>query len=687
MMLQPINHFSEKRYKNAQAKAVFWIIVFILSVITSFILSAALLVLAIYVSFLIFSEIKINLLTIVISAGLCIMTALITYYNFKFFISFFKNFEQKGIEIHQKDYPELFALIYQIADEVGTKHPKKVLLDESINANVQYSNHVKSLFLPTRKNLTIGVGLLQMCSVEEFKGVLAHEFGHFSQKSMSIGSYAANVNRILYENLHHKQSIDDVIDDIAYVSGYIALITRGAIHYNEIFHKLYSKIHENLHFHYLTLSREMEFQADLIATKVVGIENMVRFFPRIEFYNFANRELQKFYLSKADEKEYSVNYYTNLNQVVNLFANELDIKSENGLIEPAINQIISNQEKLQIENIWSTHPTMNESIENICATQIHSKTTKSPLAKTLITNIEKFEQDFTVDYFIELGIVRKNIISEENFIQEFKAFQESTNYPKEYFRIFNETKIGYDEIIEDENLPTEKVNPTELFSKEYTSLFDIVHLNNNDIRTLNELKEQQQIKSFKYENTVYYLNDIDDLLAKIDEQQTKAVAEAIEHNKKINLFFSQNINDENRPFLTLGKTINEKIENFSEFNFKTRQNTEFLFVRSHEKVIQEGVKNICEANTIIKEYLSFILDYPALNQIFDTNAIEKIEYYIEETQIFYNEQYIDKSLSDFFENLAFIENALFEINFDNNKKFLNSFIPYFTTKKKQIIPT
>lgn len=572
-MLQPINHFSEKRYKQAQINAILWIIVFILSILLSFALSFTLLIGSIYLSYLIFASLKISLVTIVISAGLCIMTALITYYNFKFFISFFKNFEQKGIEIHQKDYPELFSLIYQIADEVGTKHPKKVLLDESINANVQYSNHVKSLFLPTRKNLTIGVGLLQMCSVEEFKGVLAHEFGHFSQKSMSIGSYAANVNRILYENLHHKQSIDEVIDNIAHVSGYIALISRGVIHYNELFHKLYSKIHKNIHFHYLTLSREMEFQADLIATKVVGIENMVRFFPRIEFYNFANGELQKFYLAKAEEKEYLVNYYTNLNQVVEFFATEMDIKSENGLIEPDLDQIFPTQEKLQIENIWSTHPTMNESIENINATQIHSKTIKSPIAKTLITDIEKFEQDFTVDYFIELGIIRKNSISEERFIEEFKAFQESTDYPKEYHKIFNQTKIGFNDINEVESDSTERINPTELFSKEYTLLFDAVHSHNNDIKNLNDLKEQQKITTFKYDNVNYTLNDIDDLLVKIDEQQTKKLAEAVAHNEKINQFFSQNISEENRSYLALGKSIQAKIESFSEFNFETRENT------------------------------------------------------------------------------------------------------------------
>lgn len=94
-----------------------------------------------------------------------------------------------------------------------------------------------------------------------------------------------------------------------------------------------------------------------------------------------------------------------------------------------------------------------------------------------------------------------------------------------------------------------------------------------------------------------------------------------------------------------------------------------------------------EANNLIKEYLSFILSYPAKNSLFNSEVIEKIEQYIEDTQIFYNEQYIEKSLTDFFETLVFIENALFEINFDNNKKFLNSFIPCFATKEKELITT
>jgi Zn-dependent protease with chaperone function len=37
------------------------------------------------------------------------------------------------------------------------------------------------MFLPIKKNLQIGLGLVNSLNVSEFKAVMAHEFGHFTQ--------------------------------------------------------------------------------------------------------------------------------------------------------------------------------------------------------------------------------------------------------------------------------------------------------------------------------------------------------------------------------------------------------------------------------------------------------------------------------------------------------------------------
>ena len=66
-----------------------------------------------------------------------------------------------------------------------------------VNAAVFYNESLLSLFLPASKNLVIGLGLVNRLNLSEFKAVLAHEFGHFSQSSMKLGTYVYTANRIL----------------------------------------------------------------------------------------------------------------------------------------------------------------------------------------------------------------------------------------------------------------------------------------------------------------------------------------------------------------------------------------------------------------------------------------------------------------------------------------------------------
>jgi len=65
--------------------------------------------------------------------------------------------------------------------------------------------------LPGRKNLVIGLGLVNRLNLSEFKAVLAHEFGHFSQNSMKLGSYVYTSNRIIGEIVFGRDWLDDLI--------------------------------------------------------------------------------------------------------------------------------------------------------------------------------------------------------------------------------------------------------------------------------------------------------------------------------------------------------------------------------------------------------------------------------------------------------------------------------------------
>ena len=71
---------------------------------------------------------------------------------------------------------------------------------------------ITSLFWPTGKDLLIGLGLVNILNLSEFKSVLAHEFGHFAQKSTRLGGYVYTANRLIYDLVCGRDWFDNMIE-------------------------------------------------------------------------------------------------------------------------------------------------------------------------------------------------------------------------------------------------------------------------------------------------------------------------------------------------------------------------------------------------------------------------------------------------------------------------------------------
>src|SRR5262249_7683849 len=61
------------------------------------------------------------------------------------------------LEVTEKDQPALFAFIRQLCRDTRAPRPRRVYLTPEVNAAVFYHESVLSLFLPTPKNLVIGL--------------------------------------------------------------------------------------------------------------------------------------------------------------------------------------------------------------------------------------------------------------------------------------------------------------------------------------------------------------------------------------------------------------------------------------------------------------------------------------------------------------------------------------------------
>src|SRR5690606_32387706 len=121
--------------------------------------------------------------------GLAGLGVMVLFFLFKFLFKRQKIDRSGLIEITEKEHPRLFQFVRQLANETHTSFPQRIYLSPDVNASVFYNSSFWSMFLPVRKNLQIGLGLVNAVNLSEFKAIIAHEFGHFSQKSMKLGSY------------------------------------------------------------------------------------------------------------------------------------------------------------------------------------------------------------------------------------------------------------------------------------------------------------------------------------------------------------------------------------------------------------------------------------------------------------------------------------------------------------------
>lgn len=217
----------------------------------------------------------INKFTIILKVGAIAGAAMLFVFTLKFIFKLKNHKPVNRIKLVKEKNKLLWSFIDQICKETGAPKPKAIYMDPDVNAYVSYSNMWLSLFLPIRKELTIGMGLTDCLNLSEFKAVISHEFGHFAQRSMKIGSYIISANTIIHDMIFERDKWDDALDqwrasDIR-LSAAAWVITPMIWVIRQILNLFY----QFLNLMYSSLSREMEFNADKVAVKTSGSDAII----------------------------------------------------------------------------------------------------------------------------------------------------------------------------------------------------------------------------------------------------------------------------------------------------------------------------------------------------------------------------------------------------------------------------
>jgi len=386
-----------------------------------------------------------NIWAILFGVGLVGVGLMICFFLVKFLFATKKENQGDKIEATEEEYPELFAFIRKVSEEVGTRFPKHIYFTQEVNAFVSYDSNFKSLFFPVRKNLTIGIGLANMLNLSEFKAVLAHEFGHFSQRSMKAGCYVYQVNKVIYNMLYENSGYSGTLQKWANmhrVFAFCATITVKVVQSIQwILQRAYHIINKN----YLSLSREMEFHADAIAAKVSGSNNAVHALRRIDFANACYNFVIEKYNGWLKENRRGNNAYTQQRLVAATLANESLLPLKNGLpvFTDTETNVYQKFNRVVIDNQWASHPTRHQREEALNKLNIPGTVVETP-ANVLFGNKTKLEETMTDQIYQNVTFHQPDTLQiggDSAFEKELKQTREKYNYNVAYNGYYNHRNI------------------------------------------------------------------------------------------------------------------------------------------------------------------------------------------------------------------------------------------------------
>ncbi|PZF71318.1 M48 family metallopeptidase [Taibaiella soli] len=472
-----------------------------------------------------------NIWVILLGIGLMGIGVMICFFLIKFLFASKKEDHSNKIEATEDEYPELFAFVRKVSEDVGTTFPKHIYFTQEVNAFVSYDSNFRSLFFPVRKNLTIGMGLANMLNLSEFKAVLAHEFGHFSQKSMKAGSYVYQVNKVIYNMLYENSSYSSALQKWANMHQIFALCARITVKVVQAIQWILQRAYHVINKNYLGLSREMEFHADAISAKVSGSNNAIHALRRIDFAGACYSIVIDKYNVWLKENRRGQNAYTQQRLVAATLANESLLPLKNGL--PVFNDTETNVyqkfNRVVINNQWASHPTRHQREEALSRLDIIGTVVDTP-ATVLFRSVTRLEETMTNQIYQDVHFHQPDEVQiggDFAFENDLRQTREKYNYNAAYNGYYNNRNLCE---FDPARVNAASITDIETYIRDTKDLLNKIIATQEDIAALEIVSDKKSdIRNFDFdgekynrENAALIKTKLEQLLKQLKKEQLTA---------------------------------------------------------------------------------------------------------------------------------------------------------------------
>jgi Zn-dependent protease with chaperone function len=176
-------------------------------------------------------------------------------------------FEPPGPLLQRSSHPRLFAELDNIAASLNEPLPREVYLIGQVNAFVADRGGI--LGFGSRRIMAIGLPLLSILTISDFRAVLAHEFAHYYSGDTKLGPFVYKTQSAIIRTFQNIGSIQE-LNRIQIISVLYSVVTFVLKHYFILFLHVINFV-----------SRKKEYRADELACFVAGAEPLIQGLRRI----------------------------------------------------------------------------------------------------------------------------------------------------------------------------------------------------------------------------------------------------------------------------------------------------------------------------------------------------------------------------------------------------------------------
>jgi len=634
------------KYRSHAIRTIFAIIFFIIIYVLVLLLSFALVGFLFYSSTLLLRLLNSNRLSfyIIIIFFLIDFIAIVLLVFICMFFFRKRTVDRSGwLEISKEQQPKLFELIESISKEIGTNFPQKVYLGAGVDAMVFYDSNFKNLLFPSKENLMIGLGLVNSMSESEMKAILAHEFGHFTQRSLNVYSYVYIENLVIYKMLIDEQYYQSLLYKFSLDGKFFWIV----VFYSKVIRWILRKAYDVVSKSFMALSREMEFHADEVSAKVAGsvpaINALLRTGLAADSFNY----LYQFYYKQISENFKSENLYPQHTYILNQIAERNGLHFENGL--PYVTKEIKsrlNRSKLVIINQWASHPSVDDRIYKLESLNNDSVISYGSAWEYFI-NIDEIQKEITEKLFRNWQFSNPPIsLSLDEFAKKYSEDLDNHSFNNKYKSFYDYRGISSFDI----NLAIEKQD--ENIFNNFNELYNEANVNfifqfnglDSDLKMIESIsKKEWGIDTFEYDGVKYKADECKKLLDKLLKEHKILHEQITELDIKIFKFFFK---------LSKLTARTEQIKKYYEtyfyflkkdkFNLKVYldliDSMQFIYKIHSFNQIRIKIEQMEIKEEVFRERMENILNDENYQLIVTNEQSEKFEKYLEKNWTYFNNQ-------------------------------------------------